>query len=266
MPHLITSGKGEPHISSADARHYNAGTLGPGNYTLKSEGNLAGSLVDSNTFRILSGSAVTSGAHWRIEDAWEDYPVENGTPGYKRKDLVLAHIETYPKELCEIRVIKGTETTGDPVLPEHTAGDLNGGDTVAEMPLYAIPFDGINPGTPQPLFDLLVPYADFCDSISQVNEINQDGVRVVVGHGVATVSVTKTVSAPVWSTTRIATVPEPYRPSCSIGCVLLYAANNTFTPFPTTVYPDGGIAVSVYGEAINGEIYGSVTYPVAQTA
>ncbi len=167
MPHLVTSHQGEDHVESYNDRHYNAGHIGNDSYAFKGRGNFACSMVDSNTLRIMSGDAQCCGAHWSIDSDYEEYTIETGTPGYKRTDLVVAHIETAPQETMDIRVLKGEETTGTPVTPSYIEGDLNAGDTVVEMPLCSVELNGINPGQPNMLLDFLVPYKEFCDSLSQ---------------------------------------------------------------------------------------------------
>jgi len=124
-------------------------------------------MVDSNTLRILDGAGLVNGAFWEIEGAFEELVIENGTPGYNRIDLVVAHIETAPQETIELRVLKGEETTGEPVMPAHIEGDLNNGDTVVEQPLHAVTLDGINPGEPVPQFEVTPSFAEFRDSLSQ---------------------------------------------------------------------------------------------------
>lgn len=165
MPHLVTSHQGEDHVESYNDRHYNAGHIGNDSYAFKGRGNFACSMVDSNTLRIMSGDAQCCGAHWSIDSDYEEYTIETGTPGYKRTDLVVAHIETAPQETMDIRVLKGEETTGTPVTPSYIEGDLNAGDTVVEMPLCSVELNGINPGQPNMLLDFLVPYKEFCDSL-----------------------------------------------------------------------------------------------------
>lgn len=148
MPHLVTSHQAADHVSSANDAHYNAGTIGNGSYLLPVRSLMASTMVDPNTLRILAGDAVCCGYRWEIEGDYEEVNIENGVPGYNRIDLVVAHIETKPEEKIELRVIKGEETTGIPVVPGHIDGDLNDGDTVTEMPVCSVRIDGINPQEP----------------------------------------------------------------------------------------------------------------------
>ena len=166
--HFITASRGgdDPHVTSADDARQNVAHIGNGNYVGKTGDQLSASMTSPNTLRILSGDGWICGRHWSV-DGFEDVTIENGNPGYNRKDLVVFHAETSPSESGEIVVIKGEETTGDAVVPSYTEGDLNDGDTVAEMPLYVVSLNGVSVNDPEPQFDVLVPYAEFQSSIAQ---------------------------------------------------------------------------------------------------
>ena len=151
MPHFVTAAAGEPHVTSTDTAHYNAGTLGPGCYVLPLRDRMACTMVDSNTLRILAGDAVVCGRQWAIEGDYEELNIDNGVPGYNRIDLVVCRIEIGEKETIELKVYKGEETTGTPVVPGHVTGDLNDGDNVCEMPICSVRINGINPQAPEML-------------------------------------------------------------------------------------------------------------------
>lgn len=190
MPHLVTSAQTDPHVLSSNDARLMAGIYGNGSYVLPVCNRMAATMVNTNTLRILDGDALTCGRHWAIDDAYEEYDVENGTPGMKRIDLVVARIKTAPVETIEIVVIKGEEIASNPVIPGYVEGDLNAGDTVTEMPLYAIPIDGINPGEPVPKFTVSESMTQAWDSLSRANaeswaRINSGGSyeRHFIGRG-----------------------------------------------------------------------------------
>lgn len=151
MAHLITSHKGVEHVESKHAAHWNAGTLGNGCYVLPIGSKLACTMTDSNTLRVLFGVGSVCGYDWEIEGDYEDVDIDNGVPGYNRIDLLVARVETAPAEKVELKVYKGEETTGTPVVPGHVEGDLNDGDTVCEMPICSVRVNGINPQAPEML-------------------------------------------------------------------------------------------------------------------
>lgn len=150
--HFVTSAQDGPHIKSSDDARAYAGLFGNGAYVFKTGDKMSASMVDSNTMRILEGDSLFCGHKWNIRN-FEDITIENGTPGLKRIDLVVAHFETSPKEELTLVVYKGVEVEeGDPVVPTHITGDLNMGDTVAEMPLYTVSLNGLTVGTPSQQF------------------------------------------------------------------------------------------------------------------
>ena len=98
------------------------------------------------------------GRHIRIEAGETvNLTLENGTQGQYRNDLVVCRYtkEASGVEKAELAVIKGTPATSNPEDPAYTAGDIQAGDLLAEMPLYRIPLDGITVGTPVQLFTVL---------------------------------------------------------------------------------------------------------------
>lgn len=150
--HFVTASQnGVKHVQSYNDAHYNAGTLGNGCYILPVRDKLQASMPDSNTVRILGGDFVVCGRHVAIDGGYEEVNIDNGVPGYNRIDLVVARVETAPSEKAELKVYKGEETTGTPVVPGHVEGDLNDGDTVCEMPICSVRVTGINPQAPEML-------------------------------------------------------------------------------------------------------------------
>lgn len=210
MPHFVTSAQDEPHVLSANDARLMAGIYGNGEYVLPICNRMAATMVDTNTIRIMNGDALTCGRHWSIDDAYEEYDIENGTPGMKRIDLVVARIETAPSETIKIIVYKGEEVSSNPVVPAHISGDLNNGDTVTEMPLYTVPIDGINPDEPIQQFRVSESVVEAWDSLSQNQKTLLTTLPVQITFGAIS------AGAAVRTTTPL-TVPEGYRPIGVIG-------------------------------------------------
>lgn len=183
MPHFVTSAQGKAHVTSANAAHLTAGLLGNGCYVLPIGQKLACTMTDSNTLRVLFGVASVCGRQWEIEGDYEEVNIDNGVPGYNRTDLLVCRIETAPQETIELKVYKGEETTGTPVVPGHVEGDLNDGDTVCEMPICSVRINGINPQAPEMLaeesIDIMALLQEFLDYKSQMltaKVINDKGI------------------------------------------------------------------------------------------
>ena len=185
---LVTGHSGSDHVDSTDAGAMHAGIVGTGTYVLGTGGRLVATMQSANVVRIADGDLMMQGRHATIESgAYDELTIQNGTQAQKRNDLVVAHYERKTSapytESLDLRVIKGTPTSGEPSDPEYQEGDILAGDAVVEAPLYRIPLDGITPGEPVPLFDVLLPMADLWDSVSHVafgvaSGTNSNGVAV----------------------------------------------------------------------------------------
>ena len=180
MAHLITSHKGADHVESKHAAHWNAGTLGNGCYVLPIGSKLACTMTDSNTLRVLFGVGSVCGYDWEIEGDYEEVDIDNGVPGYNRIDLLVARVETAPAEKVELKVYKGEETTGTPVVPGHVEGDLNDGDTVCEMPICSVRVNGINPQAPEMLAK------ESIDIMALLQELRDYKSQMLTAKGIAT--------------------------------------------------------------------------------
>lgn len=183
MPHFVTSAQGKAHVTSANAAHLTAGLLGNGCYVLPLGQRLACTMTDSNTLRVLFGVASVCGRQWEIDGDYEEVNIDNGVPGYNRTDLLVCRIETAPQETIELKVYKGEETTGTPVVPGHVEGDLNDGDTVCEMPICSVRINGINPQAPVMLAEesidimaLLQELRDYKSQMLTAKVINDKGI------------------------------------------------------------------------------------------
>lgn len=208
--HFVTAAAEEDHVDSSDDARRNAGTVGSGSFVFGTGNKMAGSMTDPNTLRILDGDAMISGRHWNI-DNYEEVVIENGTPGMNRWDLVVANAKTNPSEVLTLKVYKGVETEGEPVLPSFIDGDLNGTDTEAEQPLYAVLHTGLSVGEPVAQFEVWMSESEFRDSISPVeknaiwtgSQINyrKEGSRVYCDG-----QVEATVAA--WKYLELSTIPD----------------------------------------------------------
>ena len=165
--HFVTSAQAEDHVSSSDEARKTEGMIGTGGFVLGTKDKLSASMIDANTLRILEGDLIFCGRQVNITN-YEEVTIQNGTPGLNSIALVVLNLKTDPSEIATIKVYEGTETDGDPVMPEYIEGDLNNGDTEAEMPLYAITKTGLSVGDPVAQFDVWVSEKEFRTSIDQV--------------------------------------------------------------------------------------------------
>lgn len=158
--HLVTGYANKEHIKSADQGSFNAAMLGEGEFVLERGNKFASTIISNNIVRIKDGDILMQGRHIRLEDgSYIDLDFENGQQGFKRNDLIVVR---YTKdsatgvEETNLVVIKGTPTTGNATDPEITQGDIiNDHVLVNDMPLYRVPFDGLNIQNLVCLFEVL---------------------------------------------------------------------------------------------------------------
>ncbi|MFR5092585.1 MAG: hypothetical protein ACLTDR_11790 [Adlercreutzia equolifaciens] len=122
----------------------------------------------------------SAGASGRSRGDYEEANIDNGVPGYNRVDLLVCRIETAPQETIALKVYKGEETTGTPVVPGHVEGDLNDGDTVCEMPICSVRVNGINPQAPEMLAK------ESIDIMALLQELRDYKSQMLTAKGIAT--------------------------------------------------------------------------------
>lgn len=257
---LVTGHSGSDHVDSTDAGAMHAGIVGTGTYVLGTGGRLVATMQSANVVRIADGDLMMQGRHATIESgAYDELTIQNGTQAQKRNDLVVAHYERKTSapytESLDLRVIKGTPTSGEPSDPEYQEGDILAGDAVVEAPLYRIPLDGITPGEPVPLFDVLLPMANLWDSVSWTEPVvvvsGQWGKVTAWAFGpVVTVSAQWTSSGEPWQSERVGTLPEGMRPPHALFAP--FARDNAMQEYGDVclnVGTDGGVAISGRGGA-----------------
>lgn len=154
---IVTGTTGEPHITSDDDGAFNMCVIGNSNYVLSVGEKFAYNLNSSTEIRIKSGNLIMNGRHARIQYGdYEDIPIESGTQGINRKDLIVArYTRENGIESIKLAVLKGAETTGTPVSPSYTVGNIYTSASVAEMPLYEITLSGVNITAVTPQFTLM---------------------------------------------------------------------------------------------------------------
>lgn len=145
---IITGYLGEPHVTSDQDRDINIGIVGDGSYVMPTGKRIAAEVSNNNEIRIRDGLIIHQGCAASIKkNTYDSVNITNGSQGMKRIDLIVARyqreVETN-KETITLVVIQGTPAESDPAVPEHIEGDIQAGDSVADMPLYQVVIDGLN--------------------------------------------------------------------------------------------------------------------------
>ncbi len=171
MTHLVTGYAGEEHIQSKDQGSFNASFFGTGQYVMETGNQFEASITSNNNVRILDGDMLMKGRHIRIEpNSYEDVGITTGTAGTFRNDLIVMKYiknESTGVEEAYIEYIQGTETEGTPIDPEYTDGDILGGDSLNQMPLYQVVMQGVVLYEVVPLFETIPTYKALADKYKQ---------------------------------------------------------------------------------------------------
>lgn len=164
---LVTGHAGQEHVSSADAGRFNAGVCGTGKYVLDTGLKFAYSIESANLIRISSGDAVNQGRHITIPpNTYEDAALLNGAQGKTRIDVITLRYskvtrqvdsETVTLEEASVEVVKGTEvpTGTTPEVPAVISGNIFGGATADDMPLYRVLITDTSVTSVTPVFTVM---------------------------------------------------------------------------------------------------------------
>lgn len=174
--HLVTGYAGQEHITATDQGAFNAALIGTGQFVLAKGNEFAAQIISNNVIRVKDGELMMQGRFVRREpDTYVDLTIENGAQGMKRNDLIVARYTkstTTGIEEVNLVVIKGTAVASNPVDPAYTVGDITNGEAVRnDFPLWRIPINGLNVGTPVMLFE---PFIDSMRTLPDIrNQVNQ---------------------------------------------------------------------------------------------
>lgn len=145
---IITGYTGTPHITAENDRDINIGIFGSKSYVLQTGTMLAAEISNNNEIKVRDGVIMHQGCAASIKkNTYDSVTINNGSQGMKRIDLIVARYEKQPEtnvESLTLKVLQGTPAEESPQVPAHTEGDIQAGDTVADMPLYEVEIDGLN--------------------------------------------------------------------------------------------------------------------------
>lgn len=142
---IITGHRGVSHVTSQNQRDINMGFVGEESYILPVGGELAATITGGSEVTIADGVLMMQGCAASIGYGQsETLTLQAGTAGYKRYDLICAQYtkDSDGVESVALVVKTGTPTTGTPQYPSYTDGNIAAGDTLVEVPLYAVYFSG----------------------------------------------------------------------------------------------------------------------------
>lgn len=156
----LTAYKNPPQIYPIDNAMWHRGIFGVDTAVIddpSTEG-FETQIISNNEIRIRSGIGMIQGRFFDVRpNTYDTVNIQNGTQGQSRIDLIVCrytHDNDTQQDDTAWVVIQGTPTAGNPTVPSYTDGDLNSGDTVADMPMFQVSISGITLESVTPVFDL----------------------------------------------------------------------------------------------------------------
>lgn len=157
---LVDGYAGGPHITEDQIGRANQGVYGPDDYVLDVGRCAEASILTNNSIRLFDAVYVIQGRRDVISvNDYEDVSIDNGTQDMYRNDIIVRRYEkdaSTEVETTSYAVLKGIPSAEMGIDPEVTAGNLNSGDTLHEMPLYRVRLEGLNIVAVEPLFKVLL--------------------------------------------------------------------------------------------------------------
>ena len=145
---IITGYTGTKHVTAENDRDINIGIFGSGSYVLSTGAGLKAEISSNNEIKIRDGVVMHQGCAAAIKkNTYDSITIVNGSQGMKRIDLIVARYEKQRDtnvESLTLKALQGKAVESSPTAPAHTAGDIQEGDAIADMPLYEVVIDGLN--------------------------------------------------------------------------------------------------------------------------
>ena len=247
---------GEPnrHVSSAEDGARQAGTVGLGCYALSTGSKLSATMEDANTLLVSDGDALINGRHVRIPDSLS-FTIPTGVQGRRVSNLAVLRYQKATNSVESVTpiVLTGKPSYGVPSDPAYNDGSILDGDSPVDMPLYRVVTNGVSLGTPEPLFDVLLPMSELQKSISRTELVtvasSEWGKVTAWAFGpVVTVSAQWTSSGDPWQDEKVGTLPDGMRPPVELFAP--FARDNITQAYGDVclhVAPSGDVAISGRG-------------------
>lgn len=170
---LVDGYAGGPHITEVQIGLANQADFGPDDYVLEGGREAEAQVLTNNSIRIFDAVFSIQGRRDVVAaNNYTDVTIDNGAQGVNRNDIIVRRYtkdEVTEVEACEYAVLKGTASSGTPVDPEITIGDIRSGATLHEMALYRVKIEGLNIVEVEPLFQVLMNKASMQQMLAELN-------------------------------------------------------------------------------------------------
>ena len=147
-----------------------AGIFGSAKYVLENGSQFKAEVQSNNIVKISDGDAVMYGRHVRIPaNDSALMTINNGHSGTNRIDLIVFRYtkDSTGKEMVDLAVIQGEDSTGTAAAPATIDGDILTGAMQADFPLYRVELNGLNIVSVTAMFDVI-------GNISKITKTNKD--------------------------------------------------------------------------------------------
>ena len=147
-----------------------AGIFGSAKYVLENGSQFKAEVQSNNIVKISYGDAVMYGRHVRIPaNDSALVTINNGHSGTNRIDLIVFRYtkDSTGKEMVDLAVIQGEDSTGTAAAPATIDGDILTGAMQADFPLYRVELNGLNIVSVTAMFDVI-------GNISKITKTNKD--------------------------------------------------------------------------------------------
>lgn len=171
---IITGYVGEPHITAAQDRAANQGSYGEDSYILNVGSKLTATASSATEIHIADGAVSHQGCVGVIDQGTYDVvEISPGSQGYKRIDLIVCRYERNSdtnEESLSLVAIQGTPAASNPAVPAYTQGDIQGGDLIADMPLFQVLLNGISVQSITKVANAVLTQAELTAAINSIED------------------------------------------------------------------------------------------------
>ena len=154
----ITNRASENHITPLQDAMWHRGIMGMESCVFNCFDTFEATIVSNNEIRIASGIGAIQGRFFCVEPGtYDSITIANGTQGEKRIDLICAEytVDTAnDTQDCRWVVLQGEATTGNPIPPTPTIGDIDNGDLIRQEAFFEVHIEGITIFNVKPVYKL----------------------------------------------------------------------------------------------------------------
>lgn len=270
---FVTAAQAEKQVTSHQARLSHAHTFGEGRYLLDG---LELTMETSNRLKAGAGVMLIDGSYVTVDEAGQEWTVENGTQAMKRIDLAGYEYSVGEDGMESLapKVLKGAPHATAPTMPTYAKGSLLDRPAKLFIPVAKVELDEISAKPPTCMLDTLPTVAELRDSVSRKQTRLDNSLTCYVEGGLCVVSVDFLTMQRSNESVHIGTLPDGLKPrgqACAdmtdggqmaYIAPLRYRGNDSFFG-QLSVTNSGAIMahVSVAGTN-NGYYYGQLVFPV----